>query len=180
MDDKEFEVEVVHRRRTVYRVQAPDRQNAEEAAIERWKRGDAGEVPGFDWAELEAVHATEHTDPGRREQDAELVLRFLREREQLILRLGGGVFGQAGHDAISAGQVASDLGWVRRGRESTVVPDVARAIQALERLCEARRVVCFERPRVRSGERGHIRLYCTPEYLDRLSSSVDDLKSQAV
>jgi hypothetical protein len=41
-------------------------------------------------------------------------------------------------------------------------------------------VVCFQRERVRAGERGEIRLYCTPEYLEALSSSVDALIEQVI
>lgn len=180
MEAKEYDVEVVARQRAIYRVKAADRESAEDAASERWKRGEPSDVEGYDWSELESVGAAERPDPARRDEDAELVLRFLRERERLILRLSGGVFGAAGNDAISAVQVASDLGWGRRGRNGEAAPDVGRAVQALEHLCRTRQVVCFERPRVRLGERGEIRLYCTPEYLERLTSSMNELSRQAV
>lgn len=180
MEDKEYEVEVVSRHRTVYRILASDRVTAEEAATDRWRNGEPSDVVGYDWSEVEAAHATEVPDDRRRAEDAELVLRFIRERERLILRLSGGVFGSSRNDAISASQVASDLGWGRPGPDGQSRPDVSRAVQTLEQLCEARELVCFERPRVRSGERGDIRLYCTPGYLERLTATVDGLSRRAV
>lgn len=179
MESREYEVEVVHRQRAIYRVSAADREEAERLAVERWQHGEPSVFPGLEWCELDGVHAQEAPDAERMAQDAELVLRFLRERERLILRLGGAGAHATGNDAISASQVASDLGWSRR--TSGGGPDVVRATAALERLCQVRRVVCFERPRVRGGERGEIRLYCTPEYLERLtSSSLEGAERQAV
>jgi hypothetical protein len=179
MESKEYEVEVVHRQRAIYRVLAADREEAERTAVEQWQRGEPSAQPGLDWCELDGAYAQEAPDRERMDQDAELVLRFLRERERLILRLGGAGPHPTGNDAISAGQVASDLGWSRRAGGGG--PDVVRATAALERLCEHRRVVCFERPRVRSGERGDIRLYCTPEYLERLTSAtLEGVERQAV
>jgi hypothetical protein len=180
MDAKEYEVEVVYRQRAIFRVAAADREDAERQAVERWQEGAPSVVPGFAWCELENVQAAESLDDEQRAQDAELVLRFLRERERLILKLGGVMLGPSANDAISAAQVASDLGWTRRQATGSTAPDVPRATQALERLCGERRVVCFERPRVRSGERGEIRLYCTPEYLERLTREVEgELERQA-
>ena len=179
MEPKEFEVEVVHRQRAIYRVRAVDREEAERLAVERWQQGETSAFPGLDWCELDSVRPQESPDAERREQDVELVLRFLRERERLILRLGGSGPYPTGNDAISASQVASDLGWSRRGSDGG--PDVVRATVALERLCALRRVVCFERTRVRAGERGEIRLYCTPEYLERLASrTLEGVERQAV
>lgn len=179
MESREFEIEVIHRERTVYRLLAADRAEAERLAVEQWQRGEPSSLPGLEWSELESVSAQEAAEPEREEQDAELVLRFLRERERLILRLGSAGSSPAGNDAISASQVASDLGWTRRG--SAAGPDVVRAAAALERLCQMRRVICFERPRVRNGERGNIRLYCTPEYLERLTSAtLEGIERQAV
>jgi hypothetical protein len=180
MESKEFEVEVVYRRRTVFRVSAADREEAERLAVERWKQGEPSVVPGYDWCEIDTVSAEEAPEPESLAQDAELVLRFLRERERLILKLGGRAPHPPGNDAISASQVASDLGWTRRGRNGQPVADVLRATRALEHLCRSRRVVCFERPRVRSGERGEIRLYCTPEYLERLTATTLDGVEQMV
>lgn len=179
MDLKEYEVEVVYSHRAIYRVSAADRERAEQLAAERWKQGDPSDVPGFDWAALEDVRAAEAPDTARRAEDAELVLRFLRERERLILRLGGALFGSSNNDAISASQVASDLGWSRPAGDGTNIPDVGRATRALEHLCRTQRVVCFQKPRVRSGERGEIRLYCTPEYLEGLTASLNGLSRQA-
>ena len=49
-------------------------------------------------------------------------------------------------------------------------PDVPSARLHLRHVAHHGAVtVCFERDRVRSGERGSVRLYCTPEYLERLS-----------
>jgi hypothetical protein len=169
----EYEVEVVFRQRAVYRVEAADRQSAERMAAERWREGTPSAAPGYDWSELESVRAVEASQPERKEQDGELVLRFLKERERLILKLGGDLFHRSVNDAISASQVAADLGWSRPGANSGSGPDILRATEALEWLCRQRRVVCFERPRVRSGERGDIRLYCTPEYLQSLSDSLE-------
>ena len=106
------------------------------------------------------------------------MLRFLKERERLIQKLGGDLFHRSVNDAISASQVAADLGWSRPGATSGTAPDILRATEALEWLCKQRRVVCFERPRVRTGERGDIRLYCTPEYLQSLSDSLDAMEEQ--
>lgn len=169
MESRVYDVEVTYRQRVIYRVEGEDRESAERLAAERWQRGERGELHGFEWSELEGVVAAEAADPQQQRQDEELVLRFLQERERLILRLGGDLLGSNLNDAISASQVAQDLGW-RRGSAGGTVPDVPRATQALERLCEKRRAVVFERSRVRAGERGEIRLYCTPEYLERLSN----------
>ena len=174
----QYEVEVVFRQRAVYRIDAPDRQTAERVAVERWRAGAPSVAPGYEWCELEGVRAVEASAPGGKEQDAELVLRFLKERERLILKLGGDVFHRGANDAISASQVAADLGWSRAGVTSGSAPDILRATEALEWLCRQRRVVCFERPRVRTGERGDIRLYCTPEYLQSLSDNLDVIEAR--
>jgi hypothetical protein len=176
--NNQYVVEVVFRQRAVYRVEAADRQTAERLGAERWREGDPSSAPGYDWCELEAVRAVEASEPERSEQDAELVLRFLKERERLILRLGGDLFHRSVNDAISASQVAADLGWSRPGPSSGSAPDILRATEALETLCRQRRVVCFERPRVRTGERGDIRLYCTPEYLQSLSDSLEPMEEE--
>jgi len=176
----QYEVEVVYRQRAIYRVDAEDRETAERLATQRWREGAQSVVPGFDWCELESVRASESPKPEQREQDAELVLRFLKERERLILRLGGDLFNPSMNDAISASQVAADLGWSRPATTGGPVPDIPRATEALEWLCRKRRVICFERPRVRAGERGEIRLYCTPEYLETLTADLDPMERQAV
>jgi hypothetical protein len=171
-----FEVEVVFRQRAIYRLEAADRQAAERLAIDSWRANAPSIAPGYEWAELETVTATEAADPQRADQDAELILRFLKERERLILKLGADVFSRGTNDAISAAQVAADLGWTRAKANGPHVTDILRATEALESLCQSRRVVCFERPRVRSGERGEIRLYCTPEYLEKLSETLEPIE----
>jgi hypothetical protein len=99
-----------------------------------------------------------------RAADREAALRFLRDRELVIERLSEDAFNPDVHDALSAEEVARHLGWTDEG-----VGDEGRASRALERLCAEHRVVCFGRPRVRAGERGEVRLYCTPQHLERLS-----------
>lgn len=178
--DREYDVEVVFRQRVMYRITAADREAAEKLAESRWRSGAETEVPGYNWCELEAVGAAEAADEAQHAQDAEVVLRFMRERERLLSRLGVDPFDPASNDAISADRVAADLGWSRAGASSGTQPDVARATMALERLCQEHRVICFERPRVRTGERGEIRLYCTPEYLEQLSDSLEGVDRQAV
>ncbi|CAN5781112.1 hypothetical protein BH23GEM6_BH23GEM6_00360 [soil metagenome] len=172
MEAKEFEVEVVYRQRTIYRVRAADQEAAKRIGVSHWQNAEASAVAGYDWCEIESIHATVANDPEREEQDGELVLRFLKERERLIMRLGGGALAQSANDAISADQVASDLGWTRQNSTDGPGADVSRAARALEQLCREKKVVCFERPRVRTGERGEIRLYCTPGYLNCLSSEL--------
>ena len=179
--EKVYEVEVVHRQRAIYRVPARDREAAEQIAAERWRQGDPSDLPGYDWSELVGSAGYAALEPDRLAQDVEVVFRFLRAREALILQLGGDLFNPSANDAISAAQVASDLGWSRSdGQGRSSVPDVPRATAALERLCSGRRVVCFTRARLRGGERGEIRLYCTPEYLESLSADIGVTEAQAV
>jgi hypothetical protein len=172
---REYEVEVVYRQRAVYRIEAADREEAETLAVEHWQSGAPGELPGYEWNEIEAVRAVDAATEEQQTQDAALVLRFLQEREQLLLRLGSEPFRPTSNDAISADRVAADLGWSRPGTRSGSGTDVLRAARALESLCMAHRLVCFQRTRVRTGERGEIRLYCTPEYLESLSSGLTEL-----
>lgn len=176
--EKDFDVEVVHRQRTIYRVRAADRETAERIAGDRWRSGDSSDLPGYAWSELVSSAGQASADPERARQDVEVVYRFLHERERLIQQLGGDPFNPSANDAISASQVASDLGWARGGIDVTPTPDAARATAALETLCSARRVVCFARPRMRARERGEIRLYCTPEYLERLSADLTVAEAQ--
>jgi hypothetical protein len=180
--NNEYQVEIVFRQRAIYRVRAADRESAERAAAEQWRDGGASEVPGYDWSELDSVNAVEAPESSQLEQDAQLVLRYLREREQLITRLGAGSLNPGANDAISAAQLASDLGWTRAGRGGAPGPDMIRATEALEWLCGRNRAVCFPRRRVRAGERGEIRLYCTPEYLQSLTEDlgIDDASARNV
>jgi hypothetical protein len=176
----EYEVEVIYRQRAVYRVEAEDREGAERRAVEQWQEGVAGEVPGYDWSEVDAVRAAYVASEEQLVQDAAVVLRYLRVRERLLQRLGGEPFNPSSNDAISADRVAADLGWTRPAVGTTSRPDALRATRALESLCDERRLVCFQRQRVRGGERGEIRLYCTPEYLESLSSAVTELLEQGI
>src|SRR5690606_27191895 len=111
--EKDFEVEVVYRQRAVYSVRAPDRQAAERIAAERWRSGEESDIPGLEWCELVACTAHLAAEPERGRQDAEVVYRFLSQRERLIQQLGGDPFNPSANDAISAAQVAADLGWLR-------------------------------------------------------------------
>lgn len=178
MNEYEYDVEILYRQRSMYRVRASSREAAEAAAIERWQKGEPSSVEGYGWSEMESISTAEAADQDQLGQDAELVLRFLKERERLIQRLSAGLLNPAVNDAISAAQVASDLGWSRKPATGGSVVDVPRAAQALERLCSEQRLICFERPRVRNGERGEIRLYCTPEHLESLSSELSSLERQ--
>ena len=173
METKEFQVEVIGKQRSVYRVQAQDVESARRLAGDRWQRADPSDVEGFDWCELQAVRAVEVRGSALQEQDDQLLLRFIRERERLLFKLGSAFVAATANDAISAAQAAADLGWfVTDSHQESPSVDTLRAAQSLERLCASKALVCFERPRSRAGERGEIRLYCTPEYLERLSESL--------
>ena len=169
MQTSEFYVEVIARQRSLYRVEAVDGDTAERLAAARWQRGDSSDTRGYDWCELDGVRASPAPDSDRRFQDEELILRFIREREHLLMKLGGSLTSLSLNDAISAAQAARDLGLT--GPDSSG-PAIARASEALERLCDKKQLIWFEKPRVRAGERGDIRLYCTPDYLEALSDSV--------
>ena len=164
MEERRYEVEVVFRQAVRYVVSAPDRETAERLAQEQWRAGEAG-TPGSNWGELEGVRVAEAPGEDECGEDCEQVLRFLRDRELVIETLDEDLFNPTVHDAVSAEDVARHLGWRRDGGG----PDLPRASRALERLCAQHRSVCFSRPRVRQGERGEIRLYCTPQHLERLS-----------
>lgn len=172
MTDRKFQVEVVARQRTVYLLDAADAQAAERLAIRRWQHGDTSDLVGFDSSQLERAHVSEAGDETRQLQDEALVLRFIRERERLLARLGGNLLTAGANDAISAAQAAADLGWLRTSAGDEGQPDPVRAAAALERLCARKALVCFERERIRAGERGAIRLYCTAEYLETLSDAL--------
>ncbi|CAN5612067.1 hypothetical protein BH23GEM8_BH23GEM8_10910 [soil metagenome] len=109
MEAKEFNVEVVYRQRAIYRVQAKDRETAERMGATAWQNGGESMVAGYRWSEIQSVHASEEVDPQRSDLDTQVVLRFLRQRERLILRLGGGGAGPSPNDAIFADQVAGEL-----------------------------------------------------------------------
>ena len=173
METKEFEVEVVGRQRSVYRVEASDAESARRLAGERWRRAEPSDLEGFDWCEVDSIRAIEVKDSAIQDQDEQLLLRFIQERERLLFKLGSPLMAATANDAISAAQAAADLGWyVTVPGQQTPVVDTLRAARALERLCTRKELVCFQRPRNRAGERGDIRLYCTPAYLERLSETL--------
>ena len=169
MQNSEFYVEVISRQRSLYRVEAEDADMAERIAAARWQKGDPSDAQGYDGYELEGVRASPAPDDDRRFQDDEIILRFIREREQLLMKLGGSLTTLSPNDAVSAAQAARDLGLAGPESGSSAI---ARASEALERLCVRKQLVWFEKPRLRAGERGDIRLYCTPDYLEALSDSV--------
>lgn len=160
MAEKRYEVEVVYRQSVRYVVAAEDDEAAERAAAARWRAGDDG-VPESARCDLESVRAVEVPGDDRQAADQEEAFRFLRDRELVIEHLDADAFNPTVHDAVSAEEVASRLGWEE---------DAQRSVRALEGLCQQRRVVCFSRPKVRHGERGEIRLFCTPQHLERLSA----------
>ncbi len=166
MVEKRYEVEVVYRQSVRYVVAAEDDEAAEQAAAARWRAGDDG-VPESARCDLESVHAVEVPGDDQQAADQEEAFRFLRDRELVIEHLDADAFNPTVHDAVSAQEVAARLGWAPAdGAEA----DAQRAVRALDGLCQQRRVVCFSRPRVRHGERGEIRLFCTPQHLERLSA----------
>jgi hypothetical protein len=174
MGAKEFKVDLVCHQRSVYLVRADDAAAAKRLALDRWQRVEPSDVAGFDSAEIQAVQVEEAADTLRQAQDDELILRFIREREKLLNRLGSEVSGTTpSNDAISAAQAARDLGWYGPEGVDVPVPDTIRAALALERLCTQRHLVCFERRRARQNERGEVRLYCTPEYLEHLTATIE-------
>jgi hypothetical protein len=176
MQFNRFQVELVCQQRLLYHVDAADAGSAKRLAVKRWKAGESSDIQGFDWCQLESATATELSDSGGELQDEELVQRFISERERLLIKLGGNPFSASLSDTISAQQLATDLSWFCDGGKDLPTFDMLRAAEALERLCAKKRLVCFERERVRAGERGAIRLYFTAEYLERLSSSLEELQ----
>jgi len=171
MEEKHFRVEVICQQRVLYHVSASDIHTAGRVAEERWQRGDPTDLTGYDWCELQAVIAAESPDATSQSQDDALLLHLIVEREYLVDRLGATEGSNS--DGLSAAQAASDLGWWREGSDGARLADTPRAAQSLQRLCDARSLVYFQRSRARAGERGEIRLYCTPGHLDRLSASLD-------
>lgn len=169
MEDKQFEVDVVYRVTVRYAVTAQDPETAERLALELWQADEDG-VGGTEVCELEGVSVSSAVDQDGCGRDCTEVLRFLRDRELVIERLSEDAFNPTVHDAVSAEEVARHLGWT----DAAGGHDVTRAVRTLERLCNEHRVVCFSRPRVRRGERGEIRLYCTPQHLERLSALLDE------
>jgi hypothetical protein len=171
MEQKRFEVEITFRQTVRYTVDAKDRKVAEQMAVDRWRDGDEGKTLGSDCCEVVAVLAAETPSEDRQCRDCDTAFRYLRDRELVIELLDDDAFNPTVHDAVSAEDVAIHVGWKRKDDGT---PDVARAARALDRLCNEHRVVCFTRPRVRARERGEVRLYCTPQHLERLSGLLMD------
>lgn len=171
MEDKQFEVDVVYRVTVRFAVTAPDPETAERMALEMWQADEDG-VGGTEVCELEAVSVSGAVDQDSCGRDCAEVLRFLRDRELVIEQLDEDAFNPTVHDAVSAEEVAIHLHWRRRGEGVEGQTDTPRAARALDRLCAERRVVCFTRSRVRLGEKGEIRLYCTPQHLALLSDMI--------
>ena len=172
MEQKRFEVEITFRQTVRYAVDAKDRKVAERMAVDRWRAGEEGGTLGIDCAEVIAVAAAERATEDRQCRDCDAAFRYLRDRELVIEMLDTDAFNPTVHDAVSAEDVAVHVGWKRKDDPS--LPDAARAARALDRLCAEHRVVCFTRPRVRASERGEVRLYCTPQHLERLSAMLMD------
>ena len=172
MDQKRYEVEITFRQTLRFAVDAANRRGAEREAMDRWQTGDEQSVVGSECCELVDLHAEPVPGEDRCQKDADDAYRYLRDRELVIETLDADAFNPTIHDAVSAEEVALHLGWKRRGNGSDGSPDTPRAARALDRLCGERRVVCFNRDRMRLGERGEIRLYCTPQHLALLSSIV--------
>lgn len=169
MPHKRFEVEITFQQTVRYAVDATTRKVAEQIALDQWKEGDEGNALSSECCDLVGVNAAEVPNEEGCARDADKAFRYLRDRELVIEALDEDAFTPSIHDAVSAEDVAIHLGWRRRDR----TPDTARASRALDTLCHAKRVVCFNRPRVRSGERGEVRLYCTPQHLEKLTAMLD-------
>ena len=179
MDQKRFEVEITFRQTLRYAVDATNRKIAEREAMERWKVGDEAAVVGSECCELVEIRANPVPCDDRCVKDAAEAYRYLRDRELVIEMLDEDAFNPTVHDAVSAEEVALHLGWKRRGEGISGPTDTPRAARALDRLCAERRVVCFTRSRMRAGEKGEIRLYCTPQHLALLSSLIMDEELEA-
>ncbi|HEU0054799.1 MAG TPA: hypothetical protein VFQ39_16545 [Longimicrobium sp.] len=170
MAQKRFEVEITFQQTIRYAVDAASRKAAEQAALDQWKEGDEEGAIGTECCNLVGVHSAEVPHAEGCQRDADKVFRYLRDRELVIEQLSEDAFNPNIHDAVSSEDVALHLGWRRTDRISA---DTARAGRALDLLCKSRRVVCFNRPRVRAGERGEVRLYCTPQHLEKLTAALE-------
>jgi hypothetical protein len=174
MDPKRYEVEISYRQTVRFRVEAKDRKAAERLALERWRAGEPPYDTGPDCCDVLGVAAHDVPDEERLVRDCDAAYRYLRDRELVIETLDRDAFNPTVHDAVTAEEVASHLGWRRKDADGVAVTDVQRAARVLDQLCSARRVVCFTRPRLRAGERGEVRLFCTPQHLERLGALITD------
>jgi hypothetical protein len=174
---KRYEVEITFQQTVRYAVDAASRRAAEQLAIEQWKEGDEDNAVGSECCDMVAVRSSEVPNTEGCARDAEKAFRYLRDRELVIENLDDDAFSPCVHDAVSAEDVAIHLGWRKKDRS----PDTGRAGRALDHLCKIHhRVVCFTRPRVRAGERGEIRLYCTPQHLEKLTALLEELEPAGV
>ena len=162
MEQKRFEVEITFRQTLRYAVDATNRKAAEQTALNRWRSGDEATVIGSNCCELQDVRAQPVPGNGRCEKDADDVYRYLRDRELVIETLDEDAFNPTVHDAVSAEEVAVHMDWFRHGDGVEGLPDIPRAARALDRLCGERRVVCFNRARVRADVRAGYSLFPIP------------------
>ena len=173
MEGREFHVELITRVRTVYAIRSGDVEGARRIALRRWSRGEASDMSSLEGADLARVRVIESGASSLDGADEAVLLRYLDDHEHFLGREAGDVWLSDGaNDAISASQAALDLRWVIPESGDPPLVDTLRATLALERLSSAGRLVRFTRPMARAGERGEIHLYCTPEYLERMSESV--------
>jgi hypothetical protein len=173
---KRYEVEITFQQTVRYAVDAESRKTAEQVAVEQWKDGDEGNAVGSECCDLVGVNVAEVPNTEGCARDGDKAFRYLRDRELVIETLDDDAFTPSVHDAVSAEDVAIHLGWRRKDRSA----DTARAARALDLLCNAHRVVCFTRPRLRAGERGDMRLYCTPQHLEKLTALLEELEPAGV
>jgi hypothetical protein len=159
-----------------YAVEAESRKNAQARAMEQWKEGADENAVGSECCDLVEVNVAEAPDLEGSARDGEKAFRYLRDRELVIETLDDDAFSPCIHDAVSAEDVALHVGWRRKDR----TPDTSRAARALDLLCKSRRVVCFTRPRARAAERGEIRLYCTPQHLEKLTALLEEMETAGV
>ena len=166
---KRFEVEITFKQTVRYAVDAESRKAAERMAMDQWKEGDDESAVGSECCDLVGVNVAEIPNLEGCARDADKAFRYLRDRELVIETLDVDAFTPSIHDAVSAEDVALHLGWRKKDRSV----DTPRAGRALDQLCRTRRVICFNRPRVRAGERGEIRLFCTPQHLEKLTGLLE-------
>lgn len=166
---KRYEVEITFQQTVRYAVDATTRKAAEDLALEQWRDGDEANAVGSECCDLVGLNIAEVSNEEGCQRDADKAFRYLRDRELVIETLDVDAFTPSIHDAVSAEDVALHVGWRKRDRSV----DSPRAARALDQLCKARRVVCFTRPRVRSHERGDIRLFCTPQHLEKLTALLE-------
>ncbi len=111
--ENQYEVEVVHRQRAIYRVQANDREEAERLASERWRQGDPSDLPGYDWSELVLTAGRAAADD--RDRHAGLRPRASQQPLGAVDQLGAAHRGRLDHPRLGPRQgVVLNLGAHRR------------------------------------------------------------------